>query len=318
MSDTPSHPIQAVVKRTGLSAHVIRIWEKRYGAVTPHRTQTNRRLYSDEEIERLSLLRRLSEAGQGIGYVAKLPTNRLKALAMDAAGSGADGAERLAAGHGADAHVRAAVVAVQRLDAPALGEVLKRAELELGAQGVLQRVIAPLAQQLGDLWREGTITAAHEHFATAVLRVFLGRAARPFAAEPHGPVLVVVTPAGQLHELGALLAGATAANLGWRVVYLGASLAAADIAGAAKQNQARAVALSIVYPEDDPLLKAELTRLRELLPDTPILAGGRATPAYRRTLDEIGAVTPADLAELGTALDRIRRPVAGRIRSASA
>jgi MerR family transcriptional regulator, light-induced transcriptional regulator len=318
MSDTPSHPIQAVVKRTGLSAHVIRVWEKRYGAVTPHRTQTNRRLYSDEEIERLSLLRRLSEAGQGIGYVAKLPTNRLKALAMDAAGSGADGAERLAAEHGAEAHVRTAVVAVQRLDAPALGEVLKRAELELGAQGVLQRVIAPLAQQLGELWREGTITAAHEHFATAVLRVFLGRAARPFAVEPHGPLLIVVTPAGQLHELGALLAGATAANLGWRVVYLGASLAAADIAGAARQNQARAVALSIVYPEDDPLLKAELTRLRELLPDTPILAGGRATSAYRRTLDEISALTPADLGELGTALDRIRQPMAGRRRPASA
>ena len=79
-------------------------------------------------------------------------------------------------------------------------------------------------------------------------------------------MLVVATPAGQIHELGALLVGAAAANLGWHVTYLGASLPAAEIAGAARQNRARAVALSLVYPEDDPRLEGELTRLRESLP----------------------------------------------------
>ena len=60
--------------------------------------------------------------------------------------------------------------------------------------------------------------------------------------------------------------GPTAANLGWQVTYLGASLPAAEIAGAAQQRRARAVALSLVYPEDDPRLAGELTRLRESLP----------------------------------------------------
>ena len=62
------------------------------------------------------------------------------------------------------------------------------------------------------------------------------------------------------------LVGATAAHLGWQVTYLGASLPAAEIAGAAVQKRARAVALSLVYPEDDPRLPGELTRLREALP----------------------------------------------------
>ena len=112
-----------------------------------------------------------------------------------------------------------------------------------------------------------------------------------------------------MHELGALLAGAAAANLGWHVTYLGASLPAAEIAGAARQNRARAVVLSLVYPEDDARLEGELARLRELLPlETVLLAGGRAMPAYREALEKIGALQLRDLVHLGSVLDDLRKP----------
>ena len=114
--------------------------------------------------------------------------------------------------------------------------------------------------------------------------------------------------AGNVHELGALLVGALAANLGWWVIYLGASLPAADIAGAARQQQARAVALSLVYPEDDLRLEGELTRLRELLsPEVGLIVGGRAMPAYRETCRRIGALQTEDLAQMGVRLDELRR-----------
>ena len=92
----------------------------------------------------------------------------------------------------------------------------------------------------------------------------------------NAPVLVVATPSGQLHELGALLVGAAAANLGWHVTYLGASLPAAEIAGAALQNRARAVALSLVYPEDDPTLEDELdlSKVQMQMPMFKMLAKG--------------------------------------------
>lgn len=301
-------PIQVVVDRTGLSAHVIRIWEKRYGAVTPERTDSNRRLYSDDEIERLKLLRRLTQAGHGIGYVAKLSTDQLLKLAEEAPARIDPLVPRDSTVRDPGSHLADALGAIRALDAHALTEVLKQAEVELGAQGVLQWLVAPLAQAIGEEWRNGIITAAHEHFATAVLRVFLNHAIKPFVAAQHAPVIIVVTPAGQLHELGALLAGASAANLGWHVIYLGASLAAADIAGAAQQNRVRAVALSVVYPDDDPHLSTEFARLRELLPEIPIIVGGRAMPAYQDALDQIGALRVADLAEFGALLDRLRRP----------
>lgn len=302
------HAIKVVARRTGLSAHVIRIWEKRYGAVKPHRTETNRRLYSEDQIERLNLLRDITQAGHSIGHVAKLTTDKLRKLASEASVPNRQRA-RAASGGAPPSYLDESVAAVKALDAPSLEGVLNRAATALGSQGLLQRVVAPLAQIIGDLWRDGSITAAHEHFASVVIRIFLGHAAKPFAGSEGAPVVVVATPAGQLHELGALLVGAAAANLGWHVIYLGASLPAAEIAGAAKQNRARAVALSLVYPEDDARLEGELTRLRELLPpETALLTGGRATPAYRDVLEKIGALQIADLARLCQALDELRNP----------
>jgi DNA-binding transcriptional MerR regulator/methylmalonyl-CoA mutase cobalamin-binding subunit len=307
--------IRAVSRRTGLSPHVIRIWERRYGAVEPDRTDTNRRRYSDADIERLGLLRELTQAGHTIGAVAQLPTGRLRQLAAERGtpdhGSRLKNARRPTAAVLTDK----CLAAVQTLDARELERLLKRASISLGTQGVLQRVIAPLVQTIGDRWQDGSITAAHEHFATAVIRVFLGNATNAFAATEPAPILVVATPSGQLHELGALLAGAAAANLGWRVTYLGASLPAAEIAGAARSNRARAVALSVVYPEDDPRLESELIRLRDALPrDVAVLVGGRAAPAYRKALDRIGARQLDTLDDLCTVLSDLRKPDAAPTR----
>ena len=303
------HAIKAVVRRTGLTAHVIRIWEKRYQAVKPERTGTNRRLYSEEQIERLSLLRAITRAGHNIGPVAKLPTEKLRKLAAEAETTDGCILRATTDATGKSSILDECIAAVETLDSRALEDALKRGATELGAQGLLQRVIAPLAQTIGELWRDGSITAAHEHFASAVIRIFLGHAAKPFAGPESAPVLIVATPAGQIHELGALIVSAAAGNLGWHVTYLGASLPAAEIAGAARQNRARAVALSLVYPEDDPRLEGEMIRLHESLPtEVTLLVGGRAMPAYREALDKIGATQIKDLAHFCSALDELRKP----------
>jgi methanogenic corrinoid protein MtbC1 len=277
--------------------------------VAPQRTDTNRRLYAESDIERLSLLRVLAHDGHGIGQVARLPLERLRKLAAEAERPGRVAGPGRTGSKSTPTLLEECIVAVTGLNAAALEALFRRAELELGIQGLLQRVIAPLVQATGDLWRAGSIMAAHEHFATAVIRTFLGNATKTIAAAASGPMILVATPAGQIKELGAMLAGASAANLGWRVTYLGANLPAAEIAGLARLHQARAVALSLVYPDDDPLLAGELKKLRSLLPsEIPLIVGGRAMPAYRSTLDEIGAASVEDLAGFCAVLDGLRRP----------
>jgi MerR family transcriptional regulator, light-induced transcriptional regulator len=291
--------IRLAAQRSGLSAHLIRIWERRYHAVEPSRTETRRRLYGRAQIERLQLLRDLTRAGHSIGTIAGLSTPDLRGLA-----EGTPGPQAVPRG----SFIQECLAAIRAYDARRLEDELHREETRLGLQGLLEKGIAPLAREIGEAWRSGSITATHEHFASAVLRLHLATSTRPFSPSGTEPVVIVATPAGQLHELGAMVAAAAASNLGWRAVYLGAGLPASELAGAAAVNKARAVLLSIVYPADDAALPGELRRLRRLVPKAiPIIAGGRGAGAYSEALDSIGAMQTPDLQALGRVLDTLRQ-----------
>lgn len=304
------HTMRAVVQRTGLSPHVIRVWERRYGAVVPTRTPTNRRVYRDEDVDRLALLQQATLVGHSISQAAKLSNERLRSLINKApAVSPARSASQGGANGAREAEITSrCVTAIRDMDVQALEAQFQSAALELGTQGLLTQVAAPLGQKVGDLWRSGEITAAHEHFLSAALRDFLGRHSQQFAVPPHAPRILVATPGGQIHELGAVIVSAAAANLGWKVIYLGTSLPAPEIAGTAKEQGVRAVALSIVYPEDDPTLPDELRQLRQYLPkDVELIVGGRGAHAYASTLSEIGARVANRLEDLFPALEDLRR-----------
>ena len=86
MINEKRYPIKQVARRTGLSAHVIRAWEKRYQLVDPARTDTNRRLYSESDIQRLSLLGRLTGMGHAISSIADLDFEGLQRLLAQTSG----------------------------------------------------------------------------------------------------------------------------------------------------------------------------------------------------------------------------------------
>lgn len=305
-------PIQVAARRTGLSQHVLRVWEKRYRAVVPSRTPTGHRLYSDDNIRRLTLLRDATKLGHPISTIANLDDTALQQLVHPATGptihSGDTvAADAIAALFSENRFVEDCVEAIRSLDGAELNAVLDRGAIELGYNGLLRRVIAPLAHRLGDLWGLGALKTSHEHFASAAIRAFVLNPARNYAGERSAPAIVVATLQGQLHELGAVLVAALAAEQGWRPIYLGPSLPALEIAGAAIQDRARAIGLSLVYPDDDPNIEQELRDLRRLAgPKVALLVGGRAAERYRRSIDENGAFLMADLAQLQVELARLR------------
>lgn len=307
------HPIRVAARRTGLTPHVIRAWEKRYGAVSPSRTETNRRLYSQEDVERLTLLRRSTLLGRSIGQIAKLSTEELRRLVAED-----EAAQRQAAptgvaetvpttGHSARI-LNACLHAAKVLDPERLQHELNGAVVTLSRPVLMSDVVVPLLQSLGTAWREGSVRVAHEHLATAAVRTFVGNLNGAFDVPENAPKIITTTPSGQLHEIGALLAAATAAADGWRAMYLGPSLPADEIAGAAQQSEARVVALSIVYPTDDIHVAGELRKLKKYLPKpTHLIVGGRGAASYRSVLDEIGAAQPPDLDSLIQELQAIRK-----------
>lgn len=302
------HPVRVVTRRTGLSADLLRVWERRHGVVKPVRSASGRRFYSDADIERLALLYRATLAGRGIGAIAKLTTRQLLALARDDAGAesaAVAGATRSTPA--ADEYSDECVRAIERLDAVALEAALRRAVVALPAAVLLDDLVVPLLDRIGGLWRDGTLRPVHGHVATAVVRRVLDRitetATSPLAS--HG--VVVGAPAGEVHELGAMLVAAAAAAEGWRVTFVGIGLAAEDLVEAAMKTGARVLALSLVYPPNDRGVRHELRRLGAVLPSgTTLVVGGPAASTYGVTLDQIGATRLADLAALRALLRTIR------------
>lgn len=300
------HSIKAVARQTGLSVHVIRAWEKRYQAVTPMRTETKRRRYSGAEVRRLQLLRAATLAGHSICCVAQLPDEKLESLTAGRAFTAAAAPAVQGWNQSAEEILSEAMEAVKNLDGPRLENLLSNGVISLGHQGLLRRVVVPLTEQIGSLWREGALRICHEHLASSVLRTVLGNTAKQFVPHASAPVLVIATPAGQNHELGAAIAAATASQHGWKVTYLGTSLPAHEIASAAFQSGARAIGLSIVYPMNDPQVDAELAELRRLVGrDIDIIVGGRAAPSHLETLKRIDALVVQCLMDFTDQLDRL-------------
>jgi DNA-binding transcriptional MerR regulator/methylmalonyl-CoA mutase cobalamin-binding subunit len=305
-------PIKVVAQKTGLSQHVIRIWEKRYQAVVPTRTPTGRRIYSDDDVRRLMLLRDATRIGHPIGMIAKLNDESLEKLvapetSLRFPATAATPTESLASLSHETRLIEACVEAVKLFDGDSLNQLLDQAAVEFGYNGMLRRIIAPLAQRMGDLWGLGALKTSHEHFASSAIRAFILNPARQYAGSLAAPAIIVSTPQGQLHEMGAVLVAALASEQGWRAIYLGPSLPAAEIAGAAVQDQARAIALSIIYPEDDPNIDRELSDLRRLVgTGVSIMVGGRAAERYRQTIEATQGLLISDLAQLQMELARIR------------
>jgi DNA-binding transcriptional MerR regulator/methylmalonyl-CoA mutase cobalamin-binding subunit len=314
------HPIRVVSRRTGLTPDVLRAWERRYGAVRPSRT-SGRRLYNDADVERLRLLRRAASAGRRIGQISSLSTPALKKLVSEderamesepkAARTRLEGSDKSGPReeHDLGAVLDECIGAVNDLDAAGLEAALARAMVSLGRVALAEKVALRLMEEIGSMWQEGTLRVAHEHLASAVVRSFLGEMGNGGDRKAGGPLLVMATPLGQHHELGALAAVTTAASGGWQVTYLGPDLPADEIAAAAGMKNASAVALSIIYPADDPNLDRELRRLRRLLPaETAILVGGRAAEGYEETLQSIQAIRANDMQDLRARLAALRQP----------
>lgn len=319
------HPIQVVTRRTGLSADVVRAWEKRHAAIDPARSDGGRRLYSDADVERLRLLARATLSGHTIGQVARLTNAALVAL-VDAETVGPDGggatpsSDETASARAAPMDdmqrelLDAALASIESYDAVRLDLHLRRAKVTLSASAFLDAIVVPLIEQTEARVRDGTLRAAQRYLAHVALRRVLDEVIVTTTWSLAGPPLVVATPSGEPHELGAVVTAAAAALEGWRVTYLGPGLPAEDVADTVLGVGAPAVMLSLSTVPNGRTIPRELRRLRDLLPsDVTILVEGASTIAHRSVLAEIDAVVAHDLDALRVEL-RARRAVATGVR----
>jgi len=303
------HPIQIVTRRTGVSADVLRVWEKRYAVVTPVRSPSGRRLYSDADIERLRLLVQATRTGRPIGQVATLPTPAILTLLEEEAPTPRPPRHRrqadipFVASPTADDVVEGCLEAIGDFDALALDLQLRRAIVALSADDFLDAVVVPLVDHLRIRVLDGSLRRSHGHLAHAVLRRVLDDVVATATAPLHSRDLVVAPLGAHAHELDALIVAAAAAADGWRVTYVGAGVPAEDVAEMVQLLGARVLALSQAASSGDRVIPRELRRLRALLPARiELLVVATTADVQRAALAETGATPIVGLGMLRTRL----------------
>lgn len=315
MTDIKDNPgqysISTVAKRSGIKTELVRAWERRYQAVTPTRTTGGHRVYTDQDIARLTLLNQATTHGHSISRIAHYSLEELKKLLQaEEAAMPAKLPPSFAPNNSskplAEEYVQKCYAAVIAFDGRTLESYFENAIVELGIQNFIEDLLDPLFTLIGERWKTGELRPVHEHMASSIIRslIYLLRNNSPSSLA--APRMVVTTPVGQLHELGALLAAIIAELKGWQVTYLGANLPAEEIAAAVKFTEASAVTISISSCTDDNVVPKELRRLRKLVgSEIALIVGGRAAPYYENVLNEVGVVKIQNFAHFRSYLDEL-------------
>lgn len=309
--------IRVVANRTGIGAHTLRVWERRYGFPKPERRSGGVREYTEGDIAKLKLVAQALEAGFRAGEVVPLPvadlTRLLEATQTDLAQASR---ERPAPrpGDGALEDVRSAGV-IDRLVAAFVDDDLERAQSMLRAAAVafdpksfVTELAHPLALRVGDLWERGELEVRHEHLASACLtRQLHALAAAADGSDQQFPVVVLATLPGESHVLPLDMVAVYLSASGAAPRMLGADTPPAEISASARAMRANAVGLSISAVADRKQAEAAV---RELLGDLPrrteLWLGGGGSRAVASAIDGDGVVHVDSWAALDEQLRAVR------------
>jgi len=330
---SPVLRIGELSRRLGVSDHVLRAWESRYGLLQPTRSPGGFRLYSEADVTRVRRMQALVAQGLSAAEAARLAlaedqaalVENQAAPARDAtprtdlsrgAGPGrfsaADARRLLAAdpslppagdgsppaGDGlppAGDWPGALRRALDALDEPSAQAVFDRMVSDLSLTAMLREVVLPYLAELGERWVQGTASIAQEHFASNVIRGRLAGLARGWG-DGHGPRAILACPPGELHDLALMVFGIALNRRGWRIDYLGTSTPVEELTRAAQALRPDLVVLAATRTETLEPLMAQLTVLATHT--SLVLAGAGATPqlaaAVRAQLLTGDPVTAAD------------------------
>jgi DNA-binding transcriptional MerR regulator len=266
--DGPLLRIGELSRRLGVSDHVLRAWENRYGLLRPVRSPGGFRLYSEADQWRIRQMQAYLAGGLSAAEAARA------ALSGDAStppGRAAGPPLAGSAGNGLPAALRQALDA---FDEPAAQAVLDRLLAELSVPAVLRDVVLPYLADLGERWQRGTATVAMEHFASNVIRGRLAGLARGWGSG-HGPQALLACPPGELHDMALMIFGIVLHRNGWRIGYFGASTPVEELERAVDAAHPGLVVLAATRAEALEPLRPELASLASRAPLA--LAGAGAT-----------------------------------------
>lgn len=270
-------------RRTGISAELLRAWERRYGLLHPTRTGGGFRLYSPADERRVSLMRSHLQHGMSAAEAARLTLT-------EAAGGTRDDDEP-ALRHRAQELRRALDDFDESFAQSALDSVLA----EFSTETVLTDLVLPYLHELGERWASGEASVGQEHFASQLIRGRLLGLARGWDRGA-GPRALLACAPGEQHDLGLIAFGVGLRARGWRITYLGQDTPLETLTESARSLGPLAIVIASVSPDRLSRSGAELRRLASIA--QVWLAGPGASEALakktRATFLDVDPVAAAD------------------------
>lgn len=203
---------------SGIKAHTIRIWEQRYGALHPLRTEGNNRRYDDTQLKRLMNIITLQQSGEKISKLSKLSDTELSQQ-LEKEYKSESGNPLF------DYFINGLIVAGLGFDEAEFCRLLDDCILELGWRQTYSRVLLTILNRMGLLWGMDTLNAAQEHFVSHLIRQKISAATDLLPLpEKSNERWILFLPHFENHELGLLFANYLLKISGRQVVYLGGSL----------------------------------------------------------------------------------------------
>jgi DNA-binding transcriptional MerR regulator len=277
--------IGELARRTGVSPELLRAWEQRYGLLQPTRTAGGFRLYSAADEARVRRMQGHVANGLAAAQAAQL------SLSAEPAQSSAPSAAAML-----DDEASMLAEFLDRLDESAANNALDRLFSAYTVEAVLQRVLIPYLQRLGQRWEAGEVSVAQEHFASNLIRGRLLGLAQGWG-QGRGPAAVLACLPGELHELGLLVFGVALRRRGWRITYLGTN---SPIDAVADVTRSLPPAVVVLFSVDPGNFSKHATEIAQLAQQTHVLlAGAGATPEIvHRTQTHVLDQDPVSAAEL--------------------
>lgn len=254
------YTLSQAAEATGIPTQTLHAWERRYGAVTPERTPTGRRLYTLEHIQRLRLLKAGIDLGYRISALVKADDKKLQSLI---------------AREGHEAHQKL-LEYVRQMDYHNFELTLSAVYFELGAVNFVRNIVIPLMVDIGELWENGLLPIAAEHMATAMIRSYISSSLRLAGNGPPKSIAIFTTLEGEPHEIGVLAASVLAQNLDVDCIYLGPQMPPKDIAQAARHFNADIVCVGAKVLAEDNMMKQIETLTADIDQHVEVWVGGRS------------------------------------------
>jgi len=268
-----THRIHRVAKLTGLSKDVIRVWERRYGLVKPSRSSNRYREYSDEEVALLRFVKNQMEQGATIGSLAAEGHDSLVARMRIATPVSAEDQKP----H--DRLLDDLMGALDPLDKAGFERRLNGAVAVIPFEEAVQRILLPLQRRIGELWHDGRLSIAVEHYVTKIIQQKLFSVMNQLPVNEFGPRILIACPEGETHEIGAQAVAYIAATKGCHVYYLGPNLPFSGLSTFCEQITPDLVLLSLTEVRSEAAALQQLQELEQLATRWSVAVGGQGARA---------------------------------------